>query len=187
LPINSKGIAGFKLGKITYVNVHKNCPTEIIYEAGLIRLGVESRFRFLINDNGRYSDYEKRQSGGSRYALGTKWKYDEVYRKRNLFFIIDENGKVYQATRSNILFNYPGHKDDILKFIYDNKTNFKSGQDLTKLLSFISSKIERGVRLSSKGGYAPCTPCLALREHGTANLRVSSMLQFVYPFRKYSW
>ena len=137
VPVIDKAIKYFEIGENTYLNLNKSRTVEIVFETDFIKLGIESKFSYLTYDQSSYDEYERKGYKGGRY------KYDEVYRKKNLFYIIAGNGKVYHATRSNILNNYPNQHDSIVKFIHKKRTNFKSKHDLVELLSYLNSRIDR--------------------------------------------
>jgi hypothetical protein len=62
-----------------------------------------------------------------------------ILKKREVFFLVDKNKRLYIANRNNLFKLFPSSKSAVSRFLKENETNFESEPDLEKLLTFCSS------------------------------------------------
>lgn len=61
-----------------------------------------------------------------------------IYAVEPTYYLQDQNKLFHVATRANLLRLTANHKNEVEKFLKNNRINFKSGQDLKKVLEFYS-------------------------------------------------
>ncbi|HZY82493.1 MAG TPA: hypothetical protein VFE50_23365 [Cyclobacteriaceae bacterium] len=93
-------------------------PVELLFN-GKVGLGSRKQIDFL----GYYNDADESEPGEKWYAI-------------NEYFLITYKNKVLLATTRNLTMMFPGHRDEIEKYILDNNVNFRSYGDLLKLVTY---------------------------------------------------
>ncbi len=66
-------------------------------------------------------------------------KGDVILTKVNSFFILDQNFRLYPATKTNVITIFKKYKSKVVAYIKDNEVDFNQESDLTKLLQFCSN------------------------------------------------
>ncbi|MEP7373240.1 MAG: hypothetical protein ABI675_07580 [Chitinophagaceae bacterium] len=74
---------------------------------------------------------------GSTVTPGMKAREDITLVYRNEFYLGDNYYSFLPANKKNLLKIFPSRKEMIIKYLEENKVNFRNGDDLKKLLLFL--------------------------------------------------
>lgn len=64
---------------------------------------------------------------------------DMAYRTETQFYIIGPRDAVFHATRAGVLKAFNDHKEEIIGYLRDNRTNFDDAQSLTALVQYANT------------------------------------------------
>ncbi len=145
VPIDQK-IKYYKIGNERFFNISDNQIVEIFSDGDSIVLGMTSKYIVkrteTVSSNGYGSGYDPTGAISSRGARDGTFMQDVILKKLIIYYVMT-NGKIFHASRSKILKNFPNQKDSIKMYLESKKVDFNSRRDLEKLVNFLKSVVSK--------------------------------------------
>jgi hypothetical protein len=63
-------------------------------------------------------------------------RYDRIYQKRSTYYLVDAKGDLHIPTPHSVMKFFPGEKKIIRSYVRAQRVNFRSQDDLVRLLEF---------------------------------------------------
>jgi hypothetical protein len=142
--VNEYTLERVQIGQALYYNNYKQGYYEVIASYPVLKLASQQvmqqiRSEDVLNNGYGTSPGQSTAARSVRYFdTSQKILKDIVLTRKVFYFIIDQNERIYPASRANLMKIGKKHNKALARYLKDESINFKKEEDLKKVLTFFS-------------------------------------------------